>query len=129
MVNDLAFVGCINAAGLLSRTSADLIQDPKAQFQILTEGNIAVVRLNDCIDARLMAGVVETPAAHQRGRAARTLATIRDDHVRSNIFFTTWNTLKLFGKSEFQPANTHLGKPRGLDWLGPPVPLQSDPGQ
>ncbi len=129
VVNDLAFVGCINAAGLLSRSSADLVQDPRAQFPILTDGNIAVVRLNDCLDARSMPGVVETPAAHPRGRVARMLTTIRDDLVRSNIFFTTWNTLKLVGKSESHPANTHHGEPRELDWLGPPVPVQSDSGQ
>jgi hypothetical protein len=34
VVNDLAFVGCVNAAALLSRTSADLVQDPKAEYPI-----------------------------------------------------------------------------------------------
>ena len=121
VVNDLAFVGCVNAAGLLSRTSADLVQDPKAEYPILTDGNIAVVRLNDCIDPNLMAGVVETSAVHQRGRVARALTAFRDDLVRSNIFFTTYNTLKLLGKRKTEPASTHArlvnGEPRGLDWL------------
>ncbi len=133
VVNDLAFVGCIDAAGLLSRTSADLVQDPKAEYPILTDGNIAVVRLNDCIDPNLMAGVVQTSAAHQRGRAVRALIAFRDDLMRSNIFFTTYNTLKLVGKHKAEPASkqTRLvnGEPRQLDWLTPVAPQQSRPVQ
>ena len=133
VMNDLAFVGCVNAAGLLSRTSADLVQDPKAEYPILTDGNIGVVRLTDCIDPNIMAGVAETFAVHQRGRVARALTAFRDDLVRSNIFFTTYNTLKLLGKRKTEPANTHTrlvnGEPRGLDWLIPVAPLQSRPVQ
>ncbi len=133
VVNDLAFVGCVNAAGLLSRTSADLVQDPKAEYPILTDGNIAVVRLNDCIDPNLMAGVMATSAVHQRGRMARTLTAFRDDLVRSNILFTTYNTVKLLGKRKTEPANTQprlvIIEPRRLDWLTPVAPLQSRPAQ
>ena len=133
VVNDLAFVGCVNAAGLLPRTSADLVQDPKAEYPILTDGNIAVVRLNDCIDPNLMPGVVEASAVHQRRRAARALTAFRDDLVRSNIFFTTYNTLKLLGKRKTEPASTHArlvnGEPRDLDWLIPVAPPQSRPVQ
>ena len=132
VVNDLAFIRCLNEAGLLSRTSADLVQDPKAEYPILTDGNIAVVRLNDCIDPNLMAGVIETPAAHQRGRMARTLTAFRDDLVRSNIFFTTYNTLEALAKHKTGPAALRSpvnGEPRGLDWLTPISPLQSHPAQ
>jgi len=133
VVNDLAFVGCVNAAALLSRTSADLVQDPKAEYPILTDGNIAVVRLNDCIDPNLMAGVVATSDVHQRGRMVRALTAFRDDLVRSNILFTTYNTVKLLGKRKTEPANTHpqpvIGEPRGLDWLTPVAPPRSRPSQ
>jgi hypothetical protein len=131
-VNDLAFVGCINAAGLLSRTSPDLVQDPKAEYPILTDGNIAVVRLNDCIDPNLMEGVT-TSAVHQPRRVTRALTAIRNDFVRSNIIFTTYNTLKLFGKRKTEPTSTHTGpvngEPRGLDWLTPAAPLGTCPEQ
>lgn len=133
VVNDLAFVGCVNAAALLSRTSADLVQDPKAEYPILTDGNIAVVRLNDCIDPNLMAGVVATSDLHQRGRMVRALTAFRDDLVRSNILFTTYNTVKLLGKRKTEPANTHpqpvIGEPRGLDWLTPVAPPRNRPSQ
>jgi hypothetical protein len=126
VVNDLAFVGCLNAAGLLSRTSADLVQDPKAEYPILTDGSIAVVRLNDCIHPNLMAGVTETSSMHQRGRAARTLTAFRDDLIRSNIVFTTYNTLKLLGRHKAEPTpkqpQSVNGEPRELNWLTPIAP-------
>lgn len=133
VVNDLAFVGCVNAAGLFFRTSIDLVQDPKAEYPILTDGNIAVVRLNDCLDPNVMAGVVATSDVQQHGRVARTLTAFRDDLVRSNILFTTYNTIKLLGKRKTEAANTHpqpvIGEPRGLDWLTPLAPPQSHPSQ
>ena len=38
-------------------------------------------------------GVIETSAVHRHRRAARASTALRDDLVRSNIFFTTYNTL------------------------------------
>src|ERR1019366_5150616 len=54
VVNDLAFVGCVNATRLLSRNSVDLV-------------------LNDYIDPNLMAGVAEPSAVRQRGSHADRL--------------------------------------------------------
>ena len=126
VVNDLAFVGCVNAAGLLPRTSVDLVQNPKAEYPIVTDGNIAVVRWNDCTDPTSMPGVGETSSLGQRGRTARVLTTFRDDLVRSNIFFTSYNTFKLLGKhqAEAPPMHSQLvnGEPRELDWLTPTTP-------
>ncbi len=133
VVNDLTFVGCISAAGLLRRTSPDLVQDPKAEYPILTDGSIAVVRLNDCTDPKLMAGVADASAAHQRAKAARVLAALRNDLVRSNIVCTTYNTLKLPGKRKTELASTHVEpvtvEPRRLDWLIPVAYAQSRPKQ
>jgi len=129
VVNDLAFVGCVKAAGLISRISADLVQDPSAENPILTDGSIAVVRLNDCIDPNPMPGLRGTSAVHRHGRVVRTLTAFRDDLVRSNVVFTTYNTLKLLGKHNAKPANTNPwlvnGTPRRLDWL---LPMPPQPG-
>jgi len=133
IVNDLAFTGCVNAAVLMPRTSADLVQDPNAEYHILTDGDIAVVRLNDCIHPNVMAGVGDTSTIHQRGRVVRSMTAFRDDLVRSNIAFTTYNTLRLLAKHKPEPATSHIrsvnGAPRGLDWLAPMAPLQNLPGQ
>jgi hypothetical protein len=133
VVNDLAFVGCVHAAGLISRISADLVQDPRAEYPILTDGDIAVVRLNDCVDPAAMPGVGETSDLHRHGRPARALAAFRDDLVRSNIVFTTYNTFKFLGKHEAEPRTAHTrlvnGEPRELDWLTPAISPQSGPDQ
>ena len=132
VVNDLAFTGCVAAAGLLHRAPADLVQDPKAEHPIVTDGDVAVVRLNDCIHPKLMAGVDGTPALHEHGRLVRTLTAFRDDIVRSNIFFTTYNTLMSVAKHHAEPATAHVPvintEPRGLDWLTATTP-ESPSGQ
>jgi hypothetical protein len=131
VVNDLAFTGCVSAAGLLPRSSTQLVQDSKSKHPILTDGDVAVIRLNDCLHPNLMAGVEETPVLHQRGRLARTLTALRVDLVRSNILFTTYNTLKLLPKHNAEPTMTHPAlidaESRGLDWLTSMAPPQSRP--
>jgi hypothetical protein len=135
IVNDLAFTGCINSVGLLHRPSSELVQDPKAEHPILTDGDVAAIQLNDCIHPNLMPGVSELsgapqpgaaqpaapqPAAPQHGRLVRTLHAFRDDLVRSNILFTTYNTLNLLKKhkSESTPTETRSATaPRELNWL------------
>jgi LssY-like putative type I secretion system component LssY len=129
IVNDLAFTGCVNAVGLLSRPASELGQDPKAAHPILTDGNIAVIQLNDCIRPNVMPGVSEISALQTRGRLARALRGFRDDFVRSNILFTTYNTLKLIKKHRSEPTPVEgrfvNGAPRGLDWFPPMASLET----
>jgi hypothetical protein len=133
VVNDLAFTGCVSAAGLLSRAPADLVQDPKAEHPIMTDGDVAVIQFNNCIHPNVMAGVVEESALHHRGRLTRALTAFRDDLVRSNILFTTWNTLRLLAMYHAEPTTTRTrfvdGEPRGLGWLTTVTPMDSRPGQ
>ena len=133
IVNDLAFTGCINSVGLLHRPSRELAQDPKAEHPILTDGDVAAIQLNDCIHPNLMPGVSELSVAHQHGRLGRTLHAFRDDLVRSNILFTTYNTLKLLKKhkSESTPIETRsaTGAPRELNWLPPTASPETHPEQ
>jgi hypothetical protein len=121
IVNDLAFTGCVNAVGLLSRASADLVQDPKAEHPILTDGDVAVIRLNDCIHPDFMPGVSEISPPPRQRRLAHMLRAFRNDLVGSNILFTTYNTLKLRKRHNVEPTSieTQSGNrvTRGLDWL------------
>ncbi len=123
VVNDLAFTGCVEAAGLLSRQSPDLRQNPDQKRLMVTDEKIAVVRLNDCLHPRTMAGVGAKPLAPKRGRFARGMMSFRDDMVRSNIIFTTFNTIKFLAKTQEwqtlkqkQAAAANADR-RGLDWL------------
>lgn len=107
------------------------MQDPKAEYPIVTDGDIALVRLNECVDPKRMEGVGETSAPRQRGRVARTLAVFCDELARSNILFTTYNSFRFLRKHKTGPNDTHTqvvnGGPRELDWLPPTAPLENLP--
>jgi hypothetical protein len=130
IVNDLAYTGCVNAAGLLPRASTDLVQDPRAKYPILTDGDVTVVQLNDCVRPKPMTGAGETSALNQRGRLAHILVAFRDDLVRSNIVFTTYNGLRLLRRHNAEATiETPLGNrpPRALDWLPSAAPMETRP--
>jgi hypothetical protein len=121
IVNDLAFTGCVNAVGLLSRPSADLVQDPNAVHPILTDGDVAVIQLNDCIHPSLMPGVSEMSSLPRQRGVTQVLRALRNDLLGSNILFTTYNTLRLRKRHivERTSVDTQSGNraKRGLDWL------------
>ena len=132
VVNDLAFTGCVSAAGLLSRPAGEPHPDPKAKHPIITDGEVAVIQLNACNDPSRMAGVGDTPL-YKRGRLANAATSFRDDIVRSNIFFTTYNTLRLLARHRIKPERGDLlqrdAHSRELDWLTSTASLQSRPEQ
>jgi hypothetical protein len=120
VVNDLAFTGCLDAARLLPRDSRALLQDPKRERSISTDANIAVVRLNGCNNPTTMPGVHAIPPTDVRGRLSRSWASLRND-LRLNVFFTTYNTLKLLSERRalkpLRKAPSIDIDPPGLDWL------------
>jgi hypothetical protein len=120
VVNDLAFTGCLDAAGLVPRDFREVLQDPKGERLILTDANIAVVRLNGCTNPRSMPGADAISRADGRGRLSRGLATLRND-LRLNIVFTTYNTLKLVTERRtlkpLRKAPSTDADPPGLGWL------------
>ena len=120
VVNDLAFTGCLDAAGLVQRNSPDLLQDPKGERLILTDTDIAVVRLNSCTNPKTMPGMDAISGVNARGRLSRGLASLRND-LRLNVFFTTYNTLKLLTERRtlkpLRKAPSIDADPPGLDWL------------
>ena len=104
VVDDLAFTGCVTAAGLLPRTPGELKRDPNAKHPVVTDGKVAVVQLNACDDPHLMAGAGDTSVMHQHGRLARAVNAFRDDLVRSNVFFTTYNTFRWLERHKTEAA-------------------------
>jgi len=120
VVNDLAFTGCLDAVELVSRQSPDLLQDPKGKQFILTDTDVAVVRLDVCNNPRIMQGVDPASGRDQRGRLSRGFGSLRND-LRQNILFTTYNTLKLVTKRRalkpLRKTPSIDSNPPGLDWL------------
>ena len=120
VVDDLAFTGCLEAAALLTPKTPDLPQDPKHGHLIQTDGDIAVLRLKDCNAPNIMPGVNGPSPFPRRRRLSRALISLRNDLVRSNILFTTYNTFKYLSQRRALRAArpTGLDEPqRGLDWL------------
>jgi hypothetical protein len=87
---------------------------------ILTDANIAVVRLNGCNSPKSMPGAVAVSGANARGRLKRSLASMRSD-LRLNFVFMTYNTLKLVTERRalkpLRKAPSVDADPPGLGWL------------
>jgi len=120
VVNDLALTGCLDAARLVPRDSRAVRQDPKRERSISTDANIAVIRLNSCNNPTAMPGVHAIPRTDVRGRLSRSWTSLRND-LRLNVFFTTYNTLKLLSERRalklLREAPSIGVDPPGLDWL------------
>jgi len=85
VVNDLLFTGCVGTASLLSRESLKPVREKG--FSPVTDGEIAVLRLNDCEHPR----TVPKPslAICRRSRIKQALAAIANDIARANPFTVT----------------------------------------
>ena len=118
VVNDLAFTGCIASASLLARAAAPAVN---ANRSVVTDGNIAAVRFDRCEHPKFMPGVDAQLTAHRTRWFPRVMGSFRDDLLRSNPFFTAFNTLRcLTGKrsARTQAQGLNAGSVRpGLDWL------------
>jgi hypothetical protein len=129
VVDDLAFTGCVDAAGLLTRNFPDLLHDPKTARLILTDGQIGIMRLNDCSSPKTMVGVDTSLPARPGGRLSRAWISFRKGAVSSlKIPFTTYNTLKSLGERRAllsRQVSTVTVPQRGLDWLSSPAPVGS----
>lgn len=120
IVNDLAFTGCLDSAALMKRNSPDLLLDPKAKRPIVTDTNIAVMRLDSCYSPETMPGVDIESSVPARGHISRIWASLRND-LRLNLFFTTYNTVKFVAEQRvLKPLRNTPGldsNSPGLGWL------------
>jgi hypothetical protein len=131
VVDDLAFTGCLDRAQLLARNSPDVRRAQKAA-RLITDGGIAVMRLNDCSSPKTMVGVDNGSPSHARGRLSRALISIRKGALASSkILFTTYNTFKYLSERESsRHQSSRVSAPqRGLDWLSALAPLISEQRQ
>lgn len=78
VVNDLVFTGCVDAGALLPRPGLKTVTDTTS---IVTDGDVAVLRLNGCEQARTMP---ERLQVARPNRAVRSLLAVAKDVARSN---------------------------------------------
>ena len=79
VVNDLVFTGCIDRGALLPRPSLNSVQG--GAQSILTDGDVAVLKLNACDNPPPMPSDPQTPA---RVRTVRAALAVSEDITRSN---------------------------------------------
>ena len=99
VLNDLAFTGCLDSAGLVGR---DLSATSEPQdSSISTDGNVVVIRMNDCGEPREMPGVAAAESnARARPRGIQIAAAIRNDMLRSNPVSLGLNISKLIAANQ-----------------------------
>ena len=120
VVNDLAFTGCLDAAATIPHDSSDVRQRREDDRRILTDSQLAMVQLNGCEHPINMPGANAAPGANTQSGLSHSLALLRND-LRLNVFFTTYNTLKLLSERKtLRPLrkipSSDVESP-GLDWL------------
>jgi hypothetical protein len=77
VVNDLAFTGCVDRGALVPRPNPIREQTQS----IVTDGDIAVLQVNACIDPLVMPSTPHTPT---RTRATGVALAVTQDIIRSN---------------------------------------------
>jgi LssY C-terminus len=102
VVNDLVLTGCVESASLLTRSSLPTRWNMEGSGMLHTDGNIAVLRLNDCHSAQQPSMAVTRT---RPSRMVRALVAVRKDVVRSNVVFVGYHAVKAFaGRSSAPPV-------------------------
>jgi hypothetical protein len=103
VLNDLSFAGCVEAASLISRDAVNAWGD-KLHFAG-TDGNIAVIRVNDCREPRSLVFEAGKSEPHEHRRAVQALLALENDIVRSNPISFASNTLRLLRENQGDHSN------------------------
>jgi hypothetical protein len=112
VVNDLNFTGCLDAATLLRRDSLRTADNTLGS--VLTDGSIAVVRLNSCRSPRTIPTVVANFGRRPHRRFVRGLVALRSDITRSNLIFLVYNTIKLLNAKQGDSKQPQLDLPNAI---------------
>jgi hypothetical protein len=116
VVNDLVFTGCVDSAALLSRDSVPGTVNEKGDGVLITDGNIAALRLNDCHASQ------RPPLGFARTRPRRLvqgLVALRKDIVRSNLAFVGYRMMKLVARSSSFSAPTDVASEQAAGVVAP----------
>jgi hypothetical protein len=92
VLNDLAFTGCLDAGTMLTRDFADDVGS--SDRSTITDGKIAVARINNCQRPQTMPARSATSASRIRVKAVQILLALRNDIVRCNPVSLAYNTVQ-----------------------------------
>ena len=92
VVDDLLYTGCVSEAGLIERNSLPSDLENGTGTKLKTDGRVAVLRINECTEPRVMPGV-EAP---ERTNFLRALgASVGAELRRSNFIALAYNGVRL----------------------------------
>jgi uncharacterized protein YjlB len=103
VVNDLAFTGCVARGALIPRVSLKPMQE--SGHPILTDGDIAVVKLNACHEAN---GMPADPPRPVPVRAIRVAEAVGEDLIRSNPVTIGYGMTKSMFENPKLQANARM---------------------
>jgi hypothetical protein len=101
VVNDLWFTGCVGSASLLSRESLKPIGEKG--FFIATDGDIAVLRMNNCKHPRTIPKSFS--ALHRHSRIKQAFTAVANDIARANPLTLVSITFRSVGTSNRRKTN------------------------
>jgi hypothetical protein len=121
VVDDLLYTGCVSEAGLVERNNlpSDLANGTGTKLK--TDGRVAVLRINECVEPRVMPGV----GGSERMNFFRRVGTsARTELIRSNFVSLAYNGVRLtsstpkflFGKPVNDDTGAMLTRQQ-VDWL------------
>jgi len=92
VVDDLLYTGCVSEAGLIERKNLPPRLQNAAGTRLHTDGRVAVLRIGECLEPRVMPGV----GAPERTNIFRRLgASVRTELIRSNFISLAYNGVRL----------------------------------
>jgi hypothetical protein len=102
-LNDLAFTGCLDAGAMMARKLLDNVEPPDRS--IITDGKVAVVRLNSCQHPRTMPYESAASGPRARTRPVQIAVALRNDILRSNPISLAYNTMKQVKENRAQKVS------------------------
>jgi hypothetical protein len=111
VVDDLLYTGCVSEAGLVERNNLPTSLENATGTKLQTDGRVAVLRISECAEPRVMPGV----GVFERTSVFRRIGTsIRTELIRSNFFSLAYNGLRLTSST----PRFLFGRPTLLDDTG-----------
>jgi hypothetical protein len=126
VVDDLLYTGCATEAGLIERKDLPANLENGTGTKLKTDGSVAVVRISECAQPRLMPGV----GLNERKRPFRAFAlSMRSELIRSNFLSLAYNGVRLssatrrffFGKPLLDDTGATLTRQQ-VEWLADQAP-------
>lgn len=106
VVNDLSFTGCVDARELVPRSWIPKDAYNSTGDRLLTDGSIAVVKINECLNPHTLDMQHPKPPRLLQRSIRNTMLTLRNDVVRGNIAYQGYSgTRKLH---QFLKGNNDL---------------------